>query len=131
MSDEYGDEAKSAREMTSLEIASRSGIGGGIRTGGGLRGAVGRIQKSPGEPEGPFRLWQKAMNDELAALQKTIEVLEEQLTPYLMPQSDIEALPGEKPTAPQSELVSWVESSSLVVKLIRSHVERLTQRLEL
>ena len=129
MSEEYGDEAKEAREMTSLERAARGGIGGGIRTG--LRGAMGRIEKAPGEPEGPFRLWQRAFNDELAALQKVIEDLEGQLTPYLMPQTETEATPGDPPSAPQSELVAWVESSAMVVKLMRAHVSRLTQRLEL
>lgn len=134
MSDEYGDEAKEAREMTSLERAARTttrgAIGGAIH-GGGLRGQMGRIEKSPGELEGSFRLWQRAMNDELAALQKTIEVLEDQLSPYLMPQSDTEVTPKEAPSSPQSELVAWVESTAMVTKLIRSHVERLTQRLEL
>ncbi len=135
MSEEYGDEPKEAQEMTSLERASRGaiggGIGGGIRTGGGRHGAMGRIEKAPGEPEGPFRLWQRAMNDELAALQKVIEDLEGQLTPYLMPQTETEATPKDQAPAPQSELVAWVESSAMVVKLMRAHVSRLTQRLEL
>ena len=123
MSEEYGDEA---REMSPLERAAQGRMG--TRPGGLVGGTAGHIAK---DPDGPFRLWQRAMNDELAALQKVIEDLEGQLTPYLMPQTETEATPKEQASAPQSELVAWVESSAMVVKFMRAHVSRLTQRLEL
>ena len=134
MSEKHSDEVKEAREMTPLERATRGGrtlrgaIGGGA-TGGGVIG-TGIAQKTTG-PEGPFRLWQRAFNDEIACLEKTIEDLDSQLTPFLIPQTETEGLEKEAtPKPPQSELVGWMEGASMTVKLLRAHVERLTQRLE-
>ena len=116
-------------EASPLEAAAMAG--GLIRRRGASTAGV-EGQQLGKDPEGSFRLWQRALNAEVEALAKTIEQLEVQLTPYLMPQSDAEALSKDaEPSAPQSELTGWVETSAMAVKMIRAHVSRLTQRLEL
>ncbi len=118
-----------SRELSPLERAARGAMG---HTGGGATPIGGLAnQMDPEPPDGPLRSWQKATGDELAALAKAIEDLRDQLTPYLMPQSDTEALPkAATASSPRSELVAWIENTAMAVKLMRAEVERISERLE-
>ena len=120
MSDEMG----GSRAMTTLEKAAAGGPDSRLPRGA----QANQISTSP---PAPFRLWQKGLEEELAMLEKSVEQLEAQLTPYLMPQTEpTDPAKDQGNTPQQSELVGWLQVVAQSVKNVRGHVELLSRRLE-